>query len=301
MGCDAAVGQLMLPDEALRFASHYNRSSFLFEHRLQSNSLLDLRSLIALSQRRPDDPEHAYWSHGPVTVHDRWEKGQALQHDLPDTIANIASNDSLVLLRHVERDPLLGPLMHKLLARVVQLSGSAMRKDVIIGRATILIASPGRITAYHIDADCNHLLQVSGDKLIRIFDHADRSLTPHEELEAYYCGDFSGARPKDNRLGEAKAYYLGPGKGVHVPCTAPHWAQNGPHVSIALSLNFDLHSGERQARLYQLNRQLRQLGIHPRPPGESLWRDRLKLASSSSMTALRSMMHARQSGANTSG
>jgi len=293
--------QDVLWDEQSQFARNYNRSSFSFNHGLWGHPLLELPSLVALSQRRPDDAEHAYWSHGSVAVADRWEKGRTRQHDLPGTIANIAKNDSLVLLRHVERDPLLGPLMRSLLSRVVQLSGPEMRQDVITGRATILIASPGRITAYHIDADCNHLLQVAGDKLISVFDHTDRSLTPHEELEDYYCGDFNGARPKEHRQNEAKVYRLGPGRGVHIPCTAPHWARNGDNVSVAVSLNFDLRSGERLAHLYQLNRQLRHLGIRPRPPGESAWRDRLKLASSGGMAAVRELLRPRSAASRWSG
>ncbi len=288
----AASLQDVLWDDESQFARHYNRSSFAFGHGLWGHPLLELPSLVALSQRRPDDAEHAYWSHGTVAVSDRWEKGRTPRHDLPETIANIATNDSLVMLRHVERDPLLGPLMRSLLSKVVHLSGPAMRQDVITGRATILIASPARITAYHIDADVNHLLQVAGDKLISVFDQTDRSLTPHEELENYYCGDFNGARPKEHRQNEAKVYRLRPGRGVHIPCTAPHWAKNGDNVSIAVSLNFDLRSGERMAHLYQLNRQLRQLGIHPKPPGESAWRDRLKLASSSGITAVRGLWRA---------
>jgi hypothetical protein len=297
----AASLQDVLWDEESQFARCYNRSSFAFNHGLWGHPLLDLHGLVALSKRRPDDAEHAYWSHGSVAMSDRWEKGRTPRHDLTETIANIATNDSLVMLRHVERDPLLGPLMQSLLSRVVQLSGPEMREDVITGRATILIASPGRITAYHIDADCNHLLQVAGDKLISVFDHTDRSLTPHEELEDYYCGDFNGARPKQHRENEAKVYRLRPGRGVHIPCTAPHWAKNGDNVSIAVSLNFDLRSGERLAQLYQLNRHLRQLGIHPRPPGESAWRDRLKLASSSGMTAVRGLLRPRPSASRQSG
>jgi hypothetical protein len=271
-------GSAVLHDDAGAFVHHYNRASFAFCHQLQGDRLLELPGLIALARRRPDDAEHAYWSHGSVSVGDRWERGCAARRDLADTIATIGESDSLVMLRRVERDPLLGPRMRQLLARVVDLSGPEMRDDVINGRATILIASPHRITAYHIDADCNHLLQLAGVKLLSVFDHTDRSLTPHQELEDYYCGDFNGARPKLDRQREAKVYRLGPGDGVHIPCTAPHWARNGERISIALSLNFDLRSGQRRARLYQINRRLRRFGIQPSPPGESILRDGLKLS-----------------------
>jgi hypothetical protein len=283
---------MLLDDPSGQFRRCYNRRSFGFSHGLHTNPLFGLPGLVALSQRRSDEAENAYWSHGRVAVADRWEKGRSDCHDLADTIAGIADNDSLVMLRHVERDAVLGPLVQGLLDRVVELSGAQMKDDVLVGRATLLIASPRRITAYHIDADCNHLLQISGHKLLSVFDQTDRSLTPDLELEDYYCGDFNGARPKDHRQGDAMVYPIGPGDGVHIPCTAPHWAQNGDSVSVALSLNFDLRSGERQADIYRFNRRLRRLGLEPTPPGRSAWRDQLKLASIHGAAALRHLLHA---------
>lgn len=283
---------MLLGDETGQFRRCYNRRTFGFRHGLHCHPLFELPSLVALAQRRSDDAENAYWSHGKVVVADRWEKGCSNDHDLAETIAGIADNDSLVMLRHVERDSVLGPLVQGLLNRVMELSGAQMQDDVIVGRATLLIASPGRITAYHIDADCNHLLQIAGHKQLSVFDQTDRSLTPDQELEDYYCGDFNGARPKDHRQGDAVVYPLVPGDGVHIPCTAPHWARNGDSVSIALSLNFDLRSGERQASIYRLNRRLRRLGLQPTPPGRSAWRDQLKLASIDGAAALRHWLHA---------
>ena len=53
---------------------------------------------------------------------------------------------------------------------IMRLAGPAMAEDVLVGRATILIASPHRITAYHIDQDLNYLLQIAGDKSFSVFD-----------------------------------------------------------------------------------------------------------------------------------
>ena len=276
----------MLKDEDARFAYCYNRRSFCFAHELYLNPLFELPNLLALARRRSDEPEYAYWSHGTVTVADRWEQGCAERRSLAQTIAGIADNDSLVMLRHLERDPVAGPFVTGLMDRLMDRVGAQMRDDVIEGRATVLIASPRRITSYHIDADTNYLFQIAGDKLFSVFDHTDRTLTPDQELEDYFAGDLNGARPKEHRQNEAQQYALGPGLGVHVPSTAPHWARNGNSVSVALSLNFDLHSIERRRELYGFNRRLRRLGITPTPPGCSGWRDQLKLASSSSVRAL---------------
>jgi hypothetical protein len=67
------------------------------------------------------------------------------------------------------------------------------------------------------------------------------------------------------------------GCGAHVPSTAPHWAQNGDDVSVAVSLNYDLRSMERLARIHRINRRLRRLGMHPRTPGTNEAIDTTKL------------------------
>ena len=71
-------------------------------------------------------------------------------------------------------------------------------------------------------------------------------------------------------------YDLGPGDGVHHPVNAPHWVQNGPEVSISLSLGLCLHNSNRDAKVYQANYMLRKLGFDPTPPRRSEMRDSMK-------------------------
>ncbi len=272
---------------APEFACFYNRRSFMFRHDLSGHPLFQLRSLIDLARRQGDRPGFAYWSNGTVDVADRWEKGADKHRPLLDTIAGIAGNDSLVMLKHAEQDPILGPMLTKLLSRMAELSGDRMRNDVSAGRATILIASPRRITTYHLDADTNFLFQLAGDKSISVFDQTDRTLLTEPELERYHTGDPSAAAFKTARQNEARTYDLCAGLAVHIPSTAPHWAQNCDTVSVALSLNYDLRSVQRAGRIYSFNHRLRRLGISPTPPGASSWRDRAKLTAATIISTLR--------------
>jgi hypothetical protein len=258
-------------------ARYYNRKSFLFRHRLSGHPLFQLTSLIELARRHGDQPDFAYWSSGPVDVRDRWEKGADQRRPLLETIAGIAQNDSLVMLKHAEQDAVFGPALNDLLSRMVELAGHRMGEDVIVGRGTILIASPHRVTTYHMDADTNFLFQIAADKSFSVFDQTDNSLVTEDELERYHAGDANGAVFKPDRLNDAKTYDLRAGLGIHIPSTAPHWAQNGDGVSVALSLNYDLRSVQRRARIHAMNHKLRRLGIDPAPPGLSRWRDRVKL------------------------
>jgi hypothetical protein len=274
-------------DAHAAFAAHYNHASFLFAHALHENPLFELPQLLELAARRPAESEYAYWSNGRVGVAQRWDAKVAPRRSLADTVAHIEDNDSLVLLKHVERDALLGPTVRGVCERVVELSGHQMRADVLEARGTLLIASPGRLTSYHLDADVNFLFQISGDKWLSVFDQEDRTLTSHEELERYYDGDPNGAVFKEGRQPEARRYDLRGGLGVHIPSMAPHWAENRERPSVALSINFDLRSVNRLGRIYHFNCKLRRHGIQPRPPGAAAWRDSLKLAALSGLGAAR--------------
>lgn len=276
------------PDGA--FARHYNRSSFRFEHGLKDHPLFALDSLVALSTRLPAHPDFAYWSNGAVTVSDPWEKGMAERQSLQDTIRNIAHNDSIVIMKHTEQDPVFGPVLQELLAKFVEFSGPPMRDDVIVGEALVLVSSPNRITPYHFDAELNYLVQVTGDKTFNVFDHTVAEQVTDEELERYFSGGMSAGRYGEARQMNATVYDLKAGQGVHIPVVAPHWVRNGDNISVALSINYELKSVARRAKTYWLNHRLRKLGMTPTRPGVSRWRDGLKGRSASGLRALRQLV-----------
>jgi hypothetical protein len=278
-------------DTSRQFVRDYNKKSFSFNHDLSSNPLFELTNLVKYSRRLPTDGGLAYWSNGAAKVDDRWDKSGGTRYSLHDSIANIADNNSLVMLKRVELDPEYGPYVRQLMGTMVDLTGPALARDIIIGRATILIASPHRLTSYHIDSDTNFLFQVHGNKKFSVFDQTDRTLITDEELERYYAGDLNGAKFNECRQKDAQVYDLDAGIAVHVPSMAPHWAKNTDSVSVALSINFDLHSVVRLARIYKLNHRLRNYGLKPTPPGMSRGRDQLKLAAAGSLAALRRILH----------
>jgi hypothetical protein len=275
---------VVLEDSERRFSDFYNRASFLFEHGLKDHPLFELDSLVQLSARRPPSEEFAYWSYGSVKVRDGWNTNLLQKRSLQETIEGISVNDSLVMLKRVELDPVFAPVLLPILSGLQSLVGPTMQRDVVIGRATILVASPRRITSYHIDSDINYLFQVSGDKKLSVFDHTNRRVLSEPELERYFSGDVNGAQFDDSKQPFAKTYDLRAGYGVHIPCTAPHWAQNLDRPSVALSINFDLRSMLRKGRVYRMNHKLRRVGVTPREPGRSDWRDQLKVASESMLS-----------------
>jgi hypothetical protein len=171
-------------------------------------------------------------------------------------------------------------VLREFMEQVVVAVGPVLRTDIKTARATLLIASPRRITSYHLDSNTNFLYQIHGDKRLSVFDPSDRTLVTPEELEGYYSGNVSAAHYKPERQADAQVFDLHAGSAVHIPSHAPHWAQNLDNVSVALSINFDLISVERVGRIHRLNGRLRRLGFVPQSPGDSAWKDEVKLGMS---------------------
>jgi hypothetical protein len=269
----------MIPDSAV-VRRHYNRRCFPFEHDLHENPLFDLDQLAELVCREPELCRSAYCSCAPASVKDPWAQGVPSPATVRDALRDVATNNSLIIVRHIERSVSVGPVLREFMEQVVAAVGPALRTDIKTSRATVLIASPWRITSYHLDSNTNFLYQIHGDKRFSVFDPSDRTLVTPEELEGYYSGNVSAAQYKPERQADAQVFDLHAGSAVHVPSHAPHWAQNLDSVSVALSINFDLNSIERAGRIHRLNGRLRRLGIIPQAPGDSAWKDEIKLGMS---------------------
>ncbi|HTV72440.1 MAG TPA: hypothetical protein VME66_01885 [Candidatus Acidoferrales bacterium] len=280
----------LLPEQQPLFAAAYNRSSFAFEHALHELELFDVAALRAMAERLPVP---AYYSTVKSSVDDGWKHTGDRRPSLTETLETLSETNSLVLLKHCEQDPQHGEVFRRLMDEVVAHVGEALGADLEIGRATLIISSPHRITSYHIDAEVNFLLQVRGHKILYTFDPNDRSILTDPELEAFYGGDWDGAHYRSERQAEARSFSLAPGKGVHLPLHTPHWAQNLDDISVGVSLNFNLRSGARLAKLYKVNNRLRQAGLRPTSPGASPWQDSLKLAALAAASRARPLLPAR--------
>ena len=283
----------VVADPEGQFRRNYNRMNFMFKHELAGIPLFELASLVELTRRMPDHGEH-YWSNGKVLVNNTWSDGTVGRQSLQDTIIDIEHNDSIVILKHTEQDPLFAPVLQNVLARLIELSGERMRSDVTIGEVLILISSPGRITPYHMDSETNFLLQVTGNKLFHVFDQTDRTLVTDRELEDFFAVSRNCAVYRPERQNDCSKYELLAGYGVHVPPCSPHWVQNLDNVSVALSVNYELRSVDRLEKLHRFNHRLRKIGLEPTAPTVSGWRDRIKLAAEDGVSAVRSVSKRRE-------
>ena len=72
-----------------------------------------------------------------------------------------------------------------------------------------------------------------------------------------------------------------------MPPHAPHWVENGPTVSVSLSITFATPASEQTRRVHSINAKLRRLGLKPAPPGRRPLADRQKAAGSRAIAKLR--------------
>ena len=255
------------------FQENFNRASFQFSHYLASHRLFELPRLLELAKSLP---EHSmYYDAGDIHVNQRWDETPRTRFSVDQLIDRIENSGAWILLKHAEQDPQYGAILDQWMAEVQTRVGRQFPKKMKMRSAVILITSPNRTTAYHIDPDCNYLLQIRGEKVLYVFDRYDREVLPEEELERFWARDQNAAIYKPQYQDRAATYEMKPGIGVHIPLNAGHWAQNANNISVSLSMIFqfpDTYLGN----IYRWNYFLRKAGIRPLPPGRSNVRDALK-------------------------
>ena len=215
-----------------------------------------------------------YFDLGDTKAKDGWSPGSP-DVTAKDVLAGIANNRALVILKRVHLEPEYKQVLDAFEVELSEMFGFNIGTRYRDGLMTLLVASPGRITPYHIDGEANLLMQIQGTKSVYIFDGDNREILPSSELEGFWAGDINATRYKEHLQDRAWEYVIGPGDGVTNPVTFPHWVQNGTDVSIALSVNFKRITDD-VADAYKVNKQLRKMGLNPTQPGRAKTIDHLK-------------------------
>jgi hypothetical protein len=266
---------LIVESRSRQFRDELNRSHFVFAHRLADHALFEIPRLVKLCETLNSKQVAIYQASAgsprarPREFTGEWNP-QALIAALPEgatrlRLSGVQAYDEEYRLLH-----------EQIVEEVDELSGFALRREIGWSSMTILLSSPGMTTPYHIDHQSNLLFQIRGRKYVYIFDPRDRRVLSDAMIEQYYGGDKHAAEYREERHGEAAIYELTPGVAVHNPSLGPHWVTNGNEVSVSVSVNYSLRKSEGSARVYQVNRYLRRLGLKPTPPGQSLLRDWMK-------------------------
>jgi len=262
--------------EQQEFSDKFNRASFQVAHQLSAHPLLQLPALMDLADRtlknRPDD---LHYDMGKIRVEQRWDAIEKPPFFPRQALRQIEECSAWFIFRCAQRDPNYRVFLDRGLAEIKAMIGSRLESEILVEDIIIFVTSPQRVTTYHVDRECNFLLQIRGSKTIHVFDREDREVLSNEELERFWSVDFNAAVYKPHLQHRAASYKLAPGNGVHIPVNCPHWLQNDDNVSVSLSVNFQFKDG-RRANAYRANYLLRKLGLNPTPPGKSALLDTVK-------------------------
>ncbi|HEX6494685.1 MAG TPA: hypothetical protein VF018_04325 [Acidobacteriaceae bacterium] len=251
-----------------QFRASFDARPFEFRHGLTtSHPLFNLPAIRRLLEV-PEVKNSVAYDAADVRVDQRWETIPKEKPPIEEVFDHIATSGGWIMMRFVHRVPEYKAILDACLGEVRRLSGRDVQQDEKSREAIIFVTSPNRVTPYHIDRECNFLMQVMGEKTINIFDRNDKEVVTDQELETYWSKDNNAGVYKPQFQDRAFVTTMRPGTGVHIPVNFPHWVQNRDNVSISLSISYQYKDWKRK-NVYQANYFLRKLGMNPTPPGES--------------------------------
>jgi hypothetical protein len=238
------------------------RSPQPIRHHLAEHELLSVEAVAALADRLPAATvEHALAKGIGVVV-----PGGATTLDAsPGEVARgIESNGCWMVLKHIEQDPQYKRLLDDALDEIAPLlPGGA--EAMLRRQGFIFLSAPESVTPAHLDFEHNFLLQIRGQKTM----HTGQFASPEDEQRELERSNSSAAHRNMEYAPEWTAEWdLRPGDGLYVPVGKPHWVQNGPTVSVSLSITWRSADGLRAEHVHAFNERLRRAGVSPRRPGE---------------------------------
>jgi hypothetical protein len=280
-GSRAGEKTRIIEPEGTKFRDDFGRNSFIFHHNLAGNPLFELPSLTNLAESllKIEGPSAIRWKNSEAPVDAKWGQKPPSEQiaNVSEAIQNLDKSGSWVVLYRVQNVPEYSAILEQALDEMEEMIGRPLRSELTWKDSYIFMASPHATTPYHIDHETACLLQVHGDRIAHLWDQKDRSILTEKEIEEYYLGDIGSANYSANKLEKAYTYKMNAGTGVHHPSLAPHDYKNGDTYSVAVGIHLCMKDIDQKARAYQVNAFLRRMGMKPTAPGQSPWRDRLKI------------------------
>jgi len=247
------------PDDArATFAAAYPDRPTTLSHDLVGHALLGLEALAVLAERMP--AASVEYNLGKLPLGVRPEDTPSNGLTLGETIRTIETNGSWAVLKNVERDPAYAALLDAALGELEPIV-AARTGPMLHREAFIFLSSPGSVTPFHMDPEHNILLQIMGTKTMTIFPARDKALVPARQSEDFHGGGHRNLEWQDGFKARGTAFPLAPGDAVHVPVKAPHFVENGPAVSVSLSVTWRSERSVAEGELHSFNALLRKRGL----------------------------------------
>lgn len=249
---------------------------FSFRHELGGHPLMSLPEIRKLTKKMLAEGrfDQVFYKTGVSMANSKYSDAESSK-EIIKLLENLDTAGAWLRLTRVdELNPEFKGVLEQFYAQLSDLYQQDIKTRTLKTFVTLFVSSPRAYTNYHMDHTWNFLLQISGRKTVHLYDPHDPDVLTQEDKEGWYMQQVM-IKPKADA--KDSAYDLEPGDGVHHPVNAPHWVQNGPEISISLSLGLCLHESNRDAKIYQANHLLRKLGLRPTPPHRSTWKDAMKV------------------------
>ncbi len=270
------AGGWLPAEENTEFARAYPGEAAAVVHRLQHHSLFALGALAELAGRLPES--HIEHSRGDLQVD---QDPAAIRQEAltpAEIVRTIATNGCWMVLKKVDADPAYAALIDQCLAEIAGVvepaTGAYLRRE-----AFVFISAPNSVTPFHMDPEHNILLQIAGQKTMRVYPAGDANIVPQEVHEAFHQGGrHRNMKHSPEFDAHARDFVMHAGDAVYVPVKAPHWVQNGPEPSISFSITWRSRLSDAEARVHRVNAGLRKVGLTPGAIGEAPAVDAAKVA-----------------------
>ena len=263
----------MVTTNAKVIAENFLKKPFILQHGLVDNPLFALPRLIELAQSMPRDGIE--YNSGKVAIGVKPENVPKIDMPVADVIKSIETANAWMVIKRVERDPAYKAVLDQFVREANEAAG-LKPADYSDLEGYIFVSSANATTPFHIDMEENILIQLRGDKYLRTFDNADRSLVNEEAMEISPAVHRN--RTYDPHF-EARAtlHSLKPGDAVHIPYTHPHWVGTGTTYSISMAMTWKTPEVRRLNKIRLMNGTLRGYGFAQAAPGVSPLRDAAKV------------------------
>jgi hypothetical protein len=185
---------------------------------------------------------------------------------IAETIRSIEENGSWMVLKRIEQHPAYAKLLAETLSEIEPMVRA--KTGAMLGmEGFIFISSPGAVTPFHFDPEHNILLQIRGSKVMTVFPASDEAIVSPQAHEAFHLGQqHRNLAWSDEFASHGTGHSLTPGTAIYVPVKSPHWVQNGPEVSISLSVTWRSEWSYEEADARAMNHMLRKLALTPHSP-----------------------------------
>jgi hypothetical protein len=260
-----------------------DRASCKCRHKLMGHPALEFANLARVIPELP--PSQVMYSVRQLGTGENFEKTfqqRPLERSIEETLENMRTSDSYVMIQSPEKHPSFRDLHRQLLADVEELMRQrGVGKAALHPHLYLFLASPGSVTPFHLDRYSTFLLQFSGSKRVSVFPQWDEAVVTAPRLEAYVAYHDTSLPWSEEMNALGTHYEFGPGDALHIPFAAGHHVRNGAEeVSVSMSIIFNTRESVRWRNALNFNhaarRRLSRVGLSINPVGRSKLRDRVK-------------------------